>query len=765
MKNAGIARVVASFCQCVAAGLLVGVLWLGLATPSAAQLALPSSGTPEAETVEVPEDLTPEAIDALVSRMSDEQVRGILLDQLHSQAVTEEAAPAANFGEFFFHVTVGTFATLLESFATLPATFSMQIESFRIFAATHGGDGGLSLFGALLAAVALGFAAEWLVNRLIRRRMTPPEILADPTLKQAVIFLARRIAREFLGIVVFFGVARIALNQILSDDLLPTGEAILLALITLPRLVYSVTLFALAPNLPEYRLVHTDDRTARFLNRHLVGLTIVVGLSAVLISFNLLNGLDYGAVRVGFWIDVVFRLYLIWVIWRSWDGLVSMMRGADPDVTPFEERVARAYPAFAIGAVLAMWWLVHTIISYEAIELLIGRPDIVTLALLLLAPAFDTLIRGLVRHLVPPMRGEGDVAAEAYKATKDAYKRIGRVVVFGIALILIAGAWNLTTEVLANAGAAGRVVEGLFDIGFVIALGYLSWELAILLVNRKLANERASLGMTPESAGAGEMGGGGGSRLSTVLPLFLGVVKAAIVVLFTLVGLSELGVDTTPLLAGAGIAGLAIGFGAQKLVTDVVSGAFFLMDDAFRVDEYVEIDQGTMGTVEKISIRSMRLRHHRGPVFTIPYGEVRSLKNYSRDWGIMKLEFTFPFDTDPVKVNRIFKQIGQDLLDHPEFGQDFLQPFKSQGVKEFNDVGMVIRGKFMAKPGKQWSMRKAIYTEVHTRLKEAGIPFARREVRVAIPDVDDPKNPTEEEKSKMAAAASAAVQDGMVPQK
>jgi small-conductance mechanosensitive channel len=299
------------------------------------------------------------------------------------------------------------------------------------------------------------------------------------------------------------------------------------------------------------------------------------------------------------------------------------------------------------------------------------------------------------------------------------------------------------------------VVEAFFEVSFVLALGYLTWEVSTLLINRKLSDEMTSLGLTAEAASAGEVGGKGGSRLSTVLPLMRLVLQVAIVVVFGLVALSELGIDTTPLLAGAGIAGLAIGFGAQKLVTDVVSGAFFLIDDAFRMGEYVEMGE-TKGTVEKISVRSMQLRHHRGPVFTVPYGEIQFLKNYSRDWGIMKLPFTFPFDTDPERVRKIFKKIGLELLEHPEYGEYFLEPFKSQGVVAIDDVGMIIRGKFMAKPGKQFEIRKAVYTMVHQALDEAGIPFARREVRVAIPDLGKGEELTEEQKTQVAGAASAA---------
>ena len=289
----------------------------------------------------------------------------------------------------------------------------------------------------------------------------------------------------------------------------------------------------------------------------------------------------------------------------------------------------------------------------------------------------------------------------------------------------------------------------------ILAIGYLIYEIVSLYINRKLAAEHTAAGYMPdEETVGGDGGGAGGSRLSTVLPLILMVSQATIVIVFLLLGLGNIGVDTTPLLAGAGIAGLAIGFGARKLVTDVVSGIFFLVDDAFRTSEYVEVE-GTMGTVEKISIRSMQLRDHKGPVHTIPYGEIPKITNFSRDWVIMKLRFTVPFDTDPNMVKKIFKKIGQEMLVLEEFKDDFLQPFKSQGMLEIDDVGMVFRGKFMAKPGTQFTMRKEIFNRVNAAFAENGIEFARREVRVALPSMDG-KMLTDEDKATIAAATQAA---------
>jgi small-conductance mechanosensitive channel len=183
------------------------------------------------------------------------------------------------------------------------------------------------------------------------------------------------------------------------------------------------------------------------------------------------------------------------------------------------------------------------------------------------------------------------------------------------------------------------------------------------------------------------------------------------------------------LIAGAGVIGIAIGFGAQTLVRDVVSGFFYLVDDAFRIGEYVVIDQ-IRGTVEQISIRSFQLRHHNGPVHTIPYGEIRTLTNWSRDWAIMKFELRIAFETDIDMVRKIIKQIGTELMEDPVFGANMLQPLKSQGVNRMDDSALIIRCKFTAVPGQQFLIRREAFTRIQRVFEQKGIQFAPRRVLV-----------------------------------
>ena len=369
------------------------VLWL--AEPSGAQVAASPDGEVEAGATVDAATLSPEAVDAMVSRLTDEQVRAILLERLNAEATAQSDEPAgADFGELFYHATVGAFSRIVASFAAGPEVLQFQREAALSFARTHGDEGLATLLLQLAIAILIGLAAEWLANRAVSRWLPRPQMVGTPSFSDSVSFLTRRLAREVLGVIVFYVFARIALHQMTSGDLLSLGDSLLLALITFPRLTYSVSRFILSPKYPENRMVNADDATAKFLSRHLVGLAVVAGLSVFAASFNYLSGVESSAAGLGFWFDLIFRLYLIWIVWRAWDGLVSMMRGFDPEVTAWEERAAHAYPAFAITVVIAMWWLLATIVSYGAMNVLVDRGDLITVVLLLLAPAFDTLIRG-----------------------------------------------------------------------------------------------------------------------------------------------------------------------------------------------------------------------------------------------------------------------------------------------------------------------------------------------------------------------------------
>ncbi len=306
-------------------------------------------------------------------------------------------------------------------------------------------------------------------------------------------------------------------------------------------------------------------------------------------------------------------------------------------------------------------------------------------------------------------------------------------------------------------GAGSQFGEAATGVLVTCMLGVVTWNVVNTYINKNLPAAVLDPTVLMGSEGGGD---DQATRIQTVLPIVRNFILAIIVVVVIFSVLASIGVNTAPLLAGAGVIGIAIGFGAQKLVQDVVSGVFFLFEDAFRIGEY--IDTGSLvGTVESTSVRSLRLRHHLGAVQTIPYGEIRSVKNLSRDFVIMKLKFRVPFDTDIEVVRKTIKKVGQELLNDEELGNDFIAPLKSQGVQTAEDDALVIRMKFTCKPGKQWMIKRSAYRLVQEALAAKGIHFASRQVTVHVPDNEQ----TDPEKLKQAAGAAALAIDDKNPNK
>lgn len=333
---------------------------------------------------------------------------------------------------------------------------------------------------------------------------------------------------------------------------------------------------------------------------------------------------------------------------------------------------------------------------------------------------------------------------------RSLFERAAAILIGLFALGFLFSTWDI------NIGKAGNPITAFMDSLMVIFIAWFCYSAVNVFIAAKMEEQGIEADATPGEPGE-EMSGQGASRLATLLPLIKIVSTITIFVLAGMILLSGLGVDIAPLFAGAGVIGLAVGFGAQTLIRDIFSGGFFLFDDAFRKGEYIELGQ-IRGTVEKISLRSFQLRHHNGPLHTIPFGEITQLTNYSRDWVMMKLPLRVTYDTDVERVRKLVKKLGQKLLEREDVGKNFLQPLKSQGVYKMEDSAMIIRVKFMTKPGDQFVTRKVVYQEIRDLFEREGIKFAHKEVTVRLAD-EDVSHLSENEKKAVSAAARSAIDD------
>jgi len=324
--------------------------------------------------------------------------------------------------------------------------------------------------------------------------------------------------------------------------------------------------------------------------------------------------------------------------------------------------------------------------------------------------------------------------------------------VFRLLLIVVLAAWTLSLWGYPVPFAA-QGIRAVFNSFIILALALVSWRFISSYIEKKI--EEATPEITEEEDTDNEFGGGGPTgRSHTLLPMLRKVVGSILVVMVILIVLSSLGVNIAPLLAGAGVLGLAVGFGAQKLVSDVLSGFFFLLDDAFRIGEYIQTGK-IRGTVEAITLRNVMLRHHLGMLQVVPHSDLGAVTNYMRGGIVIKFPLEFPYDTDIDKVRKIIKKVGQAMLKDEELGDDFILPIKSQGVYQITNSVMVIRVKFTAKPGKQFVIKREAFRRITEALNAKGIFYAHRKVIVDFP-ADSPKALIDEETRKKALEAGAA---------
>ena len=213
------------------------------------------------------------------------------------------------------------------------------------------------------------------------------------------------------------------------------------------------------------------------------------------------------------------------------------------------------------------------------------------------------------------------------------------------------------------------------------------------------------------------------ARIRTLLPVLRNFLFIFVLIIASLSALAAMGLQIGPLLAGAGVVGIAVGFGAQTLVRDVLSGVFFLLDDAFRVGELIE-SGGLSGTVETFSLRSVKLRHYKGPLHTVPFGDLKAITNYSRDWVNELMELTVVYEADLERVEQAIERVSDEVMQDPLLASGIITVPASIGVTAMGvdgiHLGMIVR----TRPGQQFKVRAAMFRRIKSAFDADGIQFS-----------------------------------------
>ncbi len=688
----------------------------------------------------------------LIARLDDTEVRQLLLERLDAAARATAAKNEGELGDFLLRSSNQTetlrnnFLAMLRSAPKIADAVPAALDRLRD-GRPHSSLLWIALGFALMIAV--GWVAEMLARRALRglRQQRALSVADDPLTNACSMVFG--LFLDFVVLGVFLLAALLVFFALTQGSVTTRGVVMTYmgALVTV-RAVAILARFLLAPGQSELRLGRFSDAAARFLYRQSLVMACIGAFGFLTCRLLLELGFPIDLHHLlTFSVGVILIVTIVYTLARARAAISGDLAWEPETAGRVRLLVAAAWPSVAIAYTILLYAVIVVVaLAGGQASYLAFFGSLVTVILL---PHFDAILERAARR----MQDQPSAIDTLGGQVKVVAVRSSRIVLFIATGLFLARIWGVDLSSFAEESFGARLAGALVDIGLTILVAFVLWQLARIAIDRRLAEE----GGNGEASAAepGELGGQGASRVRTLLPLMRVVVQVTIAVMAVMLVLSALGVNIGPLLAGAGVIGLAVGFGAQTLVRDIVSGVFFLVDDAFRLGEYIDVGV-VKGTVEKISLRSLRLRHHRGALHTVPFGEIQHLTNYSRDWAIMKLEFRVPFDTDLEKVRKIFKKIGQDLLEDEEIGPDFLQPFKSQGVLATDDSAFLIRGKFMAKPGAQFLIRRAIFQAVQKAFAAEGIKFADRRVTVNVPGAEDMDHEERAAAEKAAASAVAA---------
>ncbi|WP_085723232.1 mechanosensitive ion channel family protein [Pseudomonas sp. R37(2017)] len=339
------------------------------------------------------------------------------------------------------------------------------------------------------------------------------------------------------------------------------------------------------------------------------------------------------------------------------------------------------------------------------------RQSLICTVLLVLCMVINGLVR---RHALKPQRGIRRYAVYSERL-KNFFYTIVHLLVWLAFIELGLRVWGMSL-IRFTEGDGHEVSVKLFGLAGTLLFAWLIWILSDTAVHHALTRSRKGLA---------------NARAQTMMPLIRNVLFIAIFIIALIVALANMGMNVTPLLAGAGVIGLAIGFGAQSLVADLITGLFIIIEDSLAIDDYVDVG-GHLGTVEGLTIRTVRLRDIDGIVHTIPFSEIKSIKNYSREFGYAIFRVAVPASMDIDNAIKLMREVAQKMRTDPLQRRNIWSPLEFQGVESFESGNAILRARFKTAPIKQWEVSRAFNLSLKRHMDEAGLDLATPRMSIQV---------------------------------
>ena len=572
----------------------------------------------------------------------------------------------------------------------------------------------LNVLWKSLAVLAAGLFVELGARRLLSRTRNAIEARARKKLQLHL--LAARTSLDLVSIASFATAAYAALFLLDAGEATRAVAVPLVAASVAARAAAVLALTFFAPGAPHMRITELDDETANYLALWVRRFANIGAYGYFLVEATTSLGLPHGGQfllerAVGLFLALLAVIFVL----QNRRSVAAWIRGDGGPLGMLRRRFAAIWHLLAtvyFGSVYLVW----------ALEIRDGfefvfRATVISVAIIAAAKFFTAGSRlaldkgfGLRPELVRRYPGLAERANRYFSALHHTIS--GAIAT--LAALAILKAWGIDSFGWIDSEAASRVIGSLVSSAIVVVVAVALWEIASSAIERYL-----------ESGGNGDPG----SRARTLLPLLR---RALMIVTATVIGLvllSEIGVDIGPLLAGAGVVGLAVGFGAQTLVKDVITGVFILAENQFAVDDVVRVGDRS-GVVEDITIRTIRLRDLKGNVHIIPFSSVSTVENMTREFSRYLFDIGIAYREDVDEVIGVLEALGEELRTDLAYGGWIREPLEIMGLNELGDSAVVVRARFTTDPGRQWQVGREFNRRIKRRFDELGIeiPFPHQTV-------------------------------------
>ncbi|WP_119165122.1 mechanosensitive ion channel domain-containing protein [Algihabitans albus] len=561
------------------------------------------------------------------------------------------------------------------------------------------------------------FLTWWIVGRLGQRLLTALASSAtDRGWLGRILLLLGRALVDVLVILIAWG-GGYGLALVLGDDgRMDINQSLFLNAFLLIEMSKVVLRVILSPRHGSLRLTGMSDETANYwyfwLSRLIgllgYGLLLVVPLVSATLGWTVGNSLKV-------LIALAATLIAIAVILQN----RASLRGA---LEAKAERLNGDLTARVLSFLGRVWHLVAVAYVLTLFGIWLARPfDALSFMLTATLESAVAVIVGVIvvalltraisggLHLPDDLKRNLPLLERRLNAFVPGILKVVRVLVMIAVLIAIAEAWGIIAVVDWLASGLGREIAGrLLAATAILLAAFAIWMAVTSWIEYRLNAEN---GYAPTA------------RLRTLLSLFRNALTIALLVIAVMLALSELGVNIGPLLAGAGVVGLAIGFGAQKLVQDIITGAFIQFENALNEGDVVTL-AGLTGVVEKLTVRSVALRDLSGVYHLIPFSAVDSVSNFVKGFAYHLAEIGVAYREDIGEVKQVMQE-AFDELKEGEKGGGILEPLEMHGVTQFGDSAVVVRARIKCRGGDQWAIGRAYNEIIKRRFDEAGIeiPF------------------------------------------